>query len=72
MSALVRYSRSEAVSTITMDDGKMNVMSPQMLQALNSALDRAQADKTVVLLTGRENVWSAGFDLTVFKQGKAR
>ena len=72
MSELVRYSRSEAVSTIVMDDGKMNVMSPQMLQALNSALDRAQADKTVVLLTGRENVWSAGFDLTVFKQGKAR
>ena len=72
MSELVSYSRGEAVSTITMDDGKMNVMSPQMLQALNSALDRAQADKTVVLLTGRENMWSAGFDLAVFKQGKER
>jgi enoyl-CoA hydratase len=71
MSELVRYERSDAVSTITVDDGKMNLMSARMLQALNSALDRAQADKTVVLLTGRADIWSAGFDLAVFKQAKA-
>jgi enoyl-CoA hydratase len=42
-----------------------------MLQGLNAALDRAQEDRTVVLLTGRQDVFSAGFDLAVFKRGKA-
>ncbi len=71
MSQLVNYERDGAVSILTMDDGKMNVMSAAMLGALNAALDRAQADGTVVLIAGRENVFSAGFDLAVFKQGKA-
>lgn len=71
MSELVRYERNDAVSILTMDDGRMNVMSEAMLAALNAALDRAQADGTVVLLCGRESVFSAGFDLAVFKQGKA-
>jgi enoyl-CoA hydratase len=65
------YRRDDAVSIITLDDGKMNVMSVAMLQALNAALDRAEADGTVVLLTGREGVFSAGFDLAVFKREKA-
>lgn len=71
MSGLVRYECSGATSTITMDDGKANVMSVQMLRELNAALDRAEAEKSVVLLTGRDGVFSAGFDLGVFKQGKA-
>jgi enoyl-CoA hydratase/carnithine racemase len=71
MRTLVQYQRTEIVSTIALDDSKANVMSVQMLQALNDALDRAQADGTVVLITGREGMFSAGFDLNVFKQGGA-
>lgn len=71
MSELVSYLKSDAVSVITMDDGKMNVMSVAMLRALNAALDRAEADGTVVLLTGRPGVFSAGFDLAVFKRDRA-
>jgi len=71
MGELVNYERDGAVSVLTMDDGRMNVMSSAMLAALNAALDRAQAEGAVVLLTGRANVFSAGFDLAVFKQGKA-
>lgn len=67
MTELVRYERRDAVSTLTMDDGKMNLQSPAMLEALDAALDRAQADGTVVLLAGREGVFSAGFDLKVFQ-----
>jgi enoyl-CoA hydratase len=67
----VSYRRDGAVSTITLDDGKMNVLSVTMLQALNAALDCAEADATVVLLTGRAGVFSAGFDLAVFKREKA-
>jgi enoyl-CoA hydratase len=49
----------------------MNVMSLAMLRALNAALDRAQADNTVVLISGRPEVFCAGFDLAVFKRDKA-
>lgn len=69
--ALVRYENSDGISSITLDDGKANVLSPQMLQELNAALDRAEADNNIVLLSGREGIFSAGFDLTVFKQSRA-
>jgi enoyl-CoA hydratase len=65
------YTLNGAVATITMDDGKVNSLSPSMLADLNLALDRAAADKATVLLTGREQRFSAGFDLSVVKQGGA-
>jgi enoyl-CoA hydratase len=66
---LVTYKLDGAVATITMDDGKANSLSPNMLAALNSALDRAAADNAVVVLTGREGRFSAGFDLGVLRAG---
>ena len=71
LNELVKYECNGAISTITLDDGKANVMSVPMLEQLNRALDRAQADRSVVLLAGRQGMFSAGFDLGVFKQGKA-
>jgi enoyl-CoA hydratase len=59
----------DAVATITMDDGKVNVMSLRMVAALNAALDRAEAKHAVVVLTGRSGVFSAGFDLPVLRAG---
>jgi enoyl-CoA hydratase len=67
---LVRYERDGAVSTLVMDDGKVNALSPAMFRALNEALDRAEADETVVVLSGRPRRFSGGFDLGVFKQGR--
>ena len=61
----VRYERSGAVSTITMDDGKVNALSTDMLQELNAALDQAEVDDAIVVLTGRDGIFSAGFDLAV-------
>ena len=71
MGKLVQYESNGALATITMDDGKANVLSVPMLQELNAALDRAEAEQAVVLLTGRGGMFSAGFDLAVFKQGHA-
>ena len=65
------YSRSGAIGTIVMDDGKLNVMSVAMLAALHAAFDAAEKDGTVVVLTGRGKAFSAGFDLDVFAQGSA-
>jgi enoyl-CoA hydratase len=69
MSELVTYALKESIATITMDDGKVNVLSLDMIAALNRALDRAAADKAVVVLTGREGRFSAGFDLGALGSG---
>jgi enoyl-CoA hydratase len=69
MSTLVTYRRHDSVATITMDDGKVNVLSLAMLAELDAALSQAAADRAVVVLTGREGVFSAGFDLPVLRAG---
>jgi enoyl-CoA hydratase len=66
-SNLLTYELSNGVATLTMDDGKANVMSVRLLQAIDAALDRAVADKAVVVLTGRAGMFSGGFDMAVFK-----
>jgi enoyl-CoA hydratase/carnithine racemase len=66
MAELVTYDRTDVVSTLTMDDGKVNVFSIPMLRALHEAFDQAERDQTVVLLRGRPGYFSAGFDLKVF------
>ena len=67
MAELVTYNRTDHVSTISMDDGKVNVFSIPMLRALHEAFDEAERDGTVVLLTGRPGCFSAGFDLQVLR-----
>lgn len=69
MGSLVSYRLDGSVATIAMDDGKVNAMSPAMIAELNAALDRAEKDRAVVILTGREGVFSAGFDLHVLRTG---
>lgn len=41
-------------------------MSVPRLQAIHAAFDQAERDRAVTVLTGRENYFSAGFDLKVF------
>lgn len=69
MSTLVTYAKDENVAIITLDDGKANAVSHQVIDELNAALDKAEAEKATVLLTGREGKFSAGFDLSVMKEG---
>lgn len=65
----VQYSLQGGVATICIDDGKRNALSPQVLREICEALDQAESDKALVILTGRESVLSAGFDLHVMKRG---
>jgi len=64
----VRYELAESIATITLDDGKANVMSETMSRAILAALDRAERDGAVVVLTGRARIFSGGYDLTLFKR----
>jgi enoyl-CoA hydratase len=72
MTDLVTYSLEGRIATIAMDDGKANALSIAMLGELHAALDQAERDEAVVVLTGREGRFSAGFDLKVFTEQPER
>jgi len=57
----------DGVLRITMDDGKANALSLAMLGALHAALDHAEAEGAAVLIAGRPERFSAGFDLNVLR-----
>lgn len=63
MANRVSYELKDSIATITMDDGKANALSLDMLQDLDAAFDRAAGDNAIVVLTGREGTFSGGFDL---------
>jgi enoyl-CoA hydratase len=69
MGSRVDYQLREGIAEIRMDDGKVNALSLEMFGELGAAFDRAKADPAVVLLSGREGVFSAGFDLRVLRAG---
>ncbi len=68
---LLTYDLADSIATITMDDGKANVMSAAMLSALREAFDRAEAEAQVVVLTGRKGIFSGGYDMAMFKTSRA-
>ncbi|MBY0275376.1 crotonase/enoyl-CoA hydratase family protein [Candidatus Binatia bacterium] len=59
------------VAWLTLDDGKVNALSTEMLAEIAAALDAAQSAGAVVVLRGRDGMFSAGFDLKTFKKGPA-
>ncbi|MEM6639670.1 MAG: crotonase/enoyl-CoA hydratase family protein [Pseudomonadota bacterium] len=65
----VQYELSDGIATIRIDDGKRNALSPAILTSLYAALDRAEKDRAIVILTGRVGVFSAGFHLGVLRGG---
>jgi enoyl-CoA hydratase len=65
----VTYALDGAVAAIRIDDGKANALSHGVLDALGEAFDRAEAEASVVTVTGRPGRFSAGFDLKVMTAG---
>ena len=65
----VHYTLQDNIATIRIDDGKRNALSPAVLHELIAALDQAETDRAAIILTGRDSVFSAGFDLKVMKRG---
>ncbi len=62
-------SQEEEISIITLDDGKANVFSEEMTQAINDCLDKVPTDSGSLIITGRPGMFSAGFDLKVIASG---
>jgi enoyl-CoA hydratase len=63
------YTFDNGVATIAMDDGKANALGTQTWAELNSAMNQAEKDDAIVILTGREGMMSGGFDLKEMGSG---
>lgn len=69
----VDYELTDSVATITLDDGKVNVLGPAMQAAIQAALERAEKDSArAVVIAGNGRVFCGGFDLAVFSSGDAK
>lgn len=64
----VRYELRGAVALLTMDDGKANALNDAMLEGLRAGLGRARQEAKSVVLAGRADRFSAGFDLRVLAE----
>ncbi len=67
MSDKVKYQMSGDIAVLTIDDGKANALSHEVIEALDAGLDRATREAKAVVLAGRPGMLSAGFDLGVMK-----
>lgn len=67
--APVTYELIGDVAVVTIDDGKANALSHEVLELLEGAADRAEGEAGAVVIVGREGRFSAGFDLSVMTAG---
>ena len=66
---LATLTSEDDISIITLDDGKANVFSPKMIQDVNECLDKVPTESGALIITGREGMFSAGFDLKIISAG---
>ncbi len=68
MNEFVTYQSEEKCAIITINNGKANAISHQVIEGLNKSLDKAHQENKVVILTGQNGIFSAGFDLKVMTE----
>ena len=61
----------EGVMVTTVDDGKVNALTFELMEGLRSAIARASEQGRPLVITGRDGCLSAGFDLAVVNSGEA-
>lgn len=66
---MITTDSKDGAHVITMDDGKVNALNKEKLDALVAALAECVADQAPVVIRGRKGIWSAGFDLKGFAAG---
>jgi enoyl-CoA hydratase/carnithine racemase len=57
------------ITTIFLQNGKVNAISHEVIDGINAALDMAEEQGNVVILTGQPGMFSGGFDLNTMKSG---
>ncbi|MDO7898367.1 crotonase/enoyl-CoA hydratase family protein [Pseudomonas citrulli] len=69
MSDLIAYHLDDGIATLSLNNGKVNAISPDVIAAFNAALDQATTDRAVVIITGQPGILSGGYDLKVMTAG---
>ncbi|PAV48686.1 enoyl-CoA hydratase [Pseudomonas sp. HAR-UPW-AIA-41] len=69
MSDLISYQLEDGIATLTISNGKVNAISPDVIASFNAALDQAEADRAIVIITGQPGILSGGYDLKVMTSG---
>ena len=69
MTNFATLEKFDDVSVLSLDDGKVNVFSIEMLEAINNCLDEVPKDSGALVIRGKEGIFSAGFDLKTFSSG---
>ena len=69
MNDLVSYQLEDGVAILTLDNGKVNAVSHEVIEAFHAALDRAVVDQAIVIITGTPGMFSGGYDLKVMTSG---
>lgn len=68
MNKLVTYQSQENYAIITINNGKANAISHEVISGIHEGLEIAEKESKVVILTGTNGVFSAGFDLSIMKK----
>lgn len=63
MNNLVHFTSEDNYAIIKIANGKVNALSHNVIDEINECLDKAEADKKVVIFTGQDGIFSGGFDL---------
>lgn len=66
---MLDYQKHNNVALLKLDDGKANAVGHNFIEALNKGLDQALNEAEAVLICGRTDVFSAGFDLKELQKG---
>lgn len=69
MTDSVQLELRDSVAVVRIDDGKVNALSPTLIEALLAQLPRARDEAEALLLVGRPGSFSAGFDLKIMSGG---
>lgn len=67
--SVINVETNNNITTITIENGKVNAISHEVIDAINNALDIAEKEGSVVILTGQAGIFSGGFDLNTMKSG---
>ena len=67
--SIATLSQENDISIIKLDDGKANAFSYDMLSQVNELLIKVPRDSGALVITGREGLFSGGFDLKTLATG---
>ena len=68
MTSPVNLHIEDNIATLTLNNGKVNAISHQVIDEFNQALDAAEQQQCVVVITGQPGMLSAGYDLSVMRE----